>query len=373
MRIAVNTRLLLKGKLDGIGWFTYEAFKRICIQHPEHQFIFLFDRPYNEDFIFAENITAVTLYPQSRHPILWYLFFEWSVPLALKKYKADVFITPDGWLSLRTKVKTLAVIHDLNFEHFPRFLKFSHRIYLNYFFHRFAQKADRIVTVSEYSKNDIAELYGISKDKIDVVYNGSHDLYKPVNESIKIKIKKEFTKGKPYFIFIGSLHPRKNLSNLFRAFDEFRKLNQTETKLVIVGQKQWWNGEIEDAYNAMEFKKEVIFTGRMAPEVLNELLASSLALTYVSLFEGFGIPIVEAFYAETAVITSANTSMPEVAGEAALLVDPYSVTAIADAMQLIDSNPELRSSLIEKGKSRRLLFSWDQTAEKLWTSIEKIF
>jgi glycosyltransferase involved in cell wall biosynthesis len=372
MIIAVNTRLLLKGKLDGIAWFTYESFKRITTKHPEHQFIFFFDRPYHQDFVFADNVTPIVLQPPARHPVLWYLFFEWSVCSALKKYKADVFISPDGWLSLRSKVKSLAVIHDLNFEHFPQFVKPVHRIYLNYYFHRFAQRANRIATVSEYSKNDIAKMYGISNDKIDVVYNGSHKLYHAVSDEVKERMKIEFSNGKPYFIFIGSLHPRKNLGNLFKAFDVFRKKNKTETKLIIVGQKQWWNREISDTYNAMEYKNEVIFTGRLAPEILNELLAASLALTYVSLFEGFGIPIVEAFYAETAVITSDITSMPEIAGNAALLVDPYSVPDIAAAMHKIDTDKELRTSLIEKGKIRRMAFSWDQTAIKLWNSIEKI-
>jgi len=372
MRIAVNTRLLLDGKLDGIGWFTYETLKRITIQHPEHQFIFLFDRPYHKDFIFAENVIPVVLYPPARHPVLWYMFFEWSITKALKKYKADVFISPDGWLSLSTNLKTLTVIHDLNFEHFPQFLKFSHSVYFKYFFHRFAQKADRIVTVSQYSKNDISKLYGITEDKIDVVYNGSHELYRPVDEKTKKRMKAEFTNNKPYFIFISTIHPRKNIANLFVAFDLFRKTYDTETKLVIVGQKQWWNGEIANAYESMEFKKEVIFTGRLAPEILNDLLASSLALTYVSFFEGFGIPIVEAFYAETAVITSNITSMPEIAGDAALLVDPYSINAIAEAMHTLDTDNELRTSLIEKGKQRRLNFSWDKSAKELWKSIEKI-
>ena len=99
MRIAVNTRLLLKDKLEGIGWFTFETLKRITKNHPEHEFIFLFDRPYDKEFIFSENIIPVVIQPPARHPFLWYLFFEWSIPAALKKYKADIFISPDGWLS----------------------------------------------------------------------------------------------------------------------------------------------------------------------------------------------------------------------------------------------------------------------------------
>jgi glycosyltransferase involved in cell wall biosynthesis len=340
--------------------------------HPEHEFIFFFDRAFAPEFIFASNVTPVVLHPQSRHPLLWYIYFEWSVYFALKKYKVDLFLSTDGWLSLRSKVKTLNVIHDLNFEHFPQFLKFSHRLYLNYFFRRFARKADRIVTVSEYSKKDISDLYHIPLKKIDVVYNGAHELYAGVNDDVKENLKKEYSAGHPYFIFIGSLHPRKNLANLFKAFDLFRKSNESTTKLLIVGQKQWWNGEISKAFESMEFKDEVIFTGRLAPEKLNELLASSLALVYVSLFEGFGIPIVEAFYAETAVITSTTTSMPEVAGDAALLVDPYSVKAIAEALYAIDTDNALRLSLIEKGNIRRTAFSWDLSAEKLWKALEKL-
>ena len=372
MRIAVNTRLLLDGKLEGIGWFTYETLKRITIQHPEHEFIFLFDRPFHPNFIFSPNITPVILYPPSRHPVLWFLFFELSVPFALKKYKADIFISPDGWLSLNSKVKSLAVIHDLNFEHFPQFIKPSHRIYLNYFFKRFAKRANRIATVSLFSKNDISKLYNIEEDKIDVVYNGANDLYKPVSETTKENIKNQFTLGKPFFIFISSLHPRKNIANLFKAFDLFKKNNNSETKLVIVGQKQWWNGEIAEAFDSMEFKDEIIFTGRLSPEVLSKLLASSLALTYASLFEGFGIPIVEAFYAETAVITSNVTSMPEIAGDAAILINPYNIEEYANAMQIIDSDEKFRLSLIEKGKIRRNNFNWDKSADNLWKSIEKI-
>ncbi len=372
MRIAVNTRLLLKGKLDGIGWFTYETLKRITVQHPEHQFIFIFDRPYDESFLFSDNVKAVVIYPPARHPLLWYLFFEYSIPYVLKKYKADLFISPDGWLSLRSEIKSLAVIHDLNFEHFPEFVIPSHRFYLKYFFRKFARKADRIATVSEYSKKDIVDLYNISEDKVDVVYNGSNELYAPVNEVIKQNIKKEFTDGKNFFIFISTLHPRKNLSNLFKAFDLFRKQNITDTKLVIVGQKQWWNAEIADAFEKMEFKHEVKFTGRLSPDVLKDLLASALALTYASLFEGFGIPVVEAFYAETAVITSNITSMPEIAGDAAILINPYHIEEYAEAMRKIDNDEEFRLALIEKGKERRKTFSWDKTAEKLWDSIEKL-
>jgi glycosyltransferase involved in cell wall biosynthesis len=119
----------------------------------------------------------------------------------------------------------------------------------------------------------------------------------------------------------------------------------------------------------MKHKDEVIFMGRVAPEELGKMLSSALALTYVSFFEGFGIPILESFYAETPVITSKTTSMPEVAGDAALFADPFSIDEIVSTMKEISTNKELREQLVEKGKIQREKFSWDLSAEKLWNSI----
>ena len=371
MRIGVNTRLFLQNKLDGIGWFGVETMKRITRNHPEHEFFFFFDRKPDKEFIFSSNIKPVVLIPQARHPLLWYLFFEHSITYALKKYKIDLFLSPDGWISLQTKVPTLTVIHDLNFEHYPNFLAKSHQAYMRRYFHKFAQHATRIATVSEFSKHDIKETYNISPSKIDVVYNGSHANYHPYSEDIKIATREKYTDGKPYFIFIGTILMRKNLANLFRAFDNFKTTDTKGIKLVIVGSKKWWKGEIEDTYNAMKHKNDVVFMGRISPEILGQMLSSALALTYVSFFEGFGIPILESFYAETPVITSKTTSMPEVAGDAALLVDPFSINEIVAAMNRVAGDENLRKDLVEKGKIQRNNFSWDLTAKKLWSSILK--
>ena len=371
MRIAVNTRLFLHNKLDGIGWFGVETMKRITRNHPEHEFFFFFDRKPNSEFIFSNNITPIVLYPQARHPILWYLFFEHSITYALKKYKIDIFLSPDGWISLNTNVPTLTVIHDLNFEHYPNFLSKSHQRYMKHYFHQFAHKANRIATVSEFSKHDISETYNISSSKIDVVYNGAHANYRPYPQDIANIIQNKYTDGKPFFIFIGTILMRKNLANLFRAFDIFKNQDKNEIKLVIVGSKKWWKGEIENTCNTMQHKDDVIFMGRVEPEELGKMLSAALALTYVSFFEGFGIPILESYYAETPVITSKTTSMPEVAGDGALLVDPFSLEEIVSAMNRISTDNELRKILIEKGKIQRTKFSWDLTAEKLWQSIIK--
>lgn len=371
MKIAVNTRLLLKDKLEGIGWFTFESLKRITQQHSEHEFIFIFDRPYSDDFIFGNNITPVVIGPQARHPILYYIWFNYSIPKVLATHQVDLFLSPDGYIPLNTKVKTLAVFHDLNFEYYPKDLPFSERYYYRKYFPQFAKKASRLATVSEYSKMDISKLYGVDEDKIDVVYNGANEQYQPLPANIKKLVREKHTGGRPYFIFIGALNPRKNLVNLLKAFDIFKKTDRSSTQLLIVGEKMFKTNSIFETYENMHFKADVVFSGRLNNLELHKALASALALTYVSYFEGFGIPIVEAFYTGTPVITSEVTSMPEVAGDAALLVDPFSAEDIANALLRVSTESELREELIEKGNKRKLEFHWQSTADNLWNSIIK--
>lgn len=373
MKIAVNTRLLLKDRLEGIGWFSHESLRRIVQQHPEHQFYFLFDRPFDDSFVYANNVTPVVAYPQARHPYLWYLFFEWGIPFQLNKINPDLFLSTDGWIPLHLKnTPVVDVIHDLNFEHHPEFIDRSTVLrYYNRYFHRFAQKSDRIATVSEFTRQDIHELYNVPTDRIDVVYNGCNEDFKPLSREDQQHVRDEFSQGCEFFLFVGLIHKRKNLANLFRAFDAFKDRVSSNAKFLVVGDKKWWEGEIADAYATMRHQKDVILMGRQPMDVLCKLYASARALVYASLFEGFGIPIVEAFNAETAVITSNVTSMPEVAGDAAAIVDPYSVEQITDAMTMLWNDDEKRNQLIENGKERRNLFGWQQTAYRLWKTIEK--
>lgn len=372
MKIAVNTRLLLRNKLEGIGWFTYETMSRISKNHPEHEFYFIFDRPFDPHFIFSSNVFPVVIRPQARHPFLFYWWFEKSIPKVLKKINADLFISPDGFLSLSTNVKSLVVFHDINFMHYPNDFPLIVRCYYRYYSPLFAKKASRIVTVSEYSKADIAKQFPVSLNNIDVVYNGANEIYKPLSEQEKREIKQEFTDGKDFFIFVGALNPRKNVTRLLKAFDLFKEKTKSDIKLIIVGERMFKTRSMKKAYRQMVFKDEVIFSGRMTPEKLNRLYGSALALTFVPYFEGFGIPIIEAMNCGTPVITSNVTSMPEVAGDAALLVNPFSVESITDAMIKIYADNDLRYNLIEKGLVQCQKFSWNKTAENFWESVEKV-
>lgn len=370
MNIAVNTRLLLKGRLEGIGRFTFETLKRITVNHPEHKFYFLFDRPYDKSFIFSDNVYPLVIPPQARHPLLFYIWFDFSLPHILKKINADIFVSTDGYLSLKTDVKQLAVIHDLNFEHYPKDVPFLVRKYFKYFFPRFARKAQRIMTVSEFSKQDIRNLYNVSPDIIDVAYNGANEIFKPIEDNFKKEVRNKFTCGKDFFLFVGALHPRKNIKNLLDAFDIFKQ-NNSDFKLLIVGGKQWWTSELQHSYNKMKYKDDVVFTGRVNNEELVNIMGSAFALTYMSYFEGFGIPIIEAFSCKTPVITSNVTSMPEISGDAVLYANPFNPKEIAEKMIEITEDTELRNQIAEKGFERAKLYSWDKTADALWRSIEK--
>lgn len=373
MKIAVNTRLLIENKLDGIGWFTYEVLKRLTAAHPEHEFIFLFDRPYSKQFVFGPNVTPVVYGPPTRHIALIYFWFEWVLPSKLKKLKADLFFSPDGWVPLRSGIPTVSVIHDLNFETHPEYLPSYIAKYFRYFFPKFAAKASRLATVSNFSKMDIISKYKIPDEKIDVVYNGVNDLFRPTDEKLRTETRNRFSNGAPYFMFVGVLHPRKNIVNLLKAFDSFKKQAGSDHKLLIIGQAKWGTAEMNEVFESLKFKDDVVFTGRLNELDLANVVAAAEAMLYVPFFEGFGIPILEGMASGIPVITSNLTSMPEVAGDAALLVDPYSVDSISQAMITLHSSAELRSAYIERGLKRAKEFSWDITAMNMWQTIEKTF
>ena len=373
MKIAVNTRLLLKNKLEGIGIFSCATLSRITKAHPEHQFYFLFDRQFDESFVFSDNITPMVAYPQARHPYLWYLFFEYGIPLKLRSIQPDLFLSTDGWIPTRLRIPVVNVIHDLNFVHHPEFIKPVVLRYYDRFFPKFARNATQLATVSEFSRQDIHESYQVPLDRISVVYNGVNETYAPLSEERQAEVRKQYAQDCDFFLFVGLIHKRKNLANIFRAFDLFKERTDNATKLVVVGDKKWWAGEIEDTYLQMRHREDVIMLGRQQLDVVSALTASAIAMVYTSLFEGFGQPIVDSFKAHTPVITSNISSMPEIAGEAAHLVDPYSVEQIADALCRLKTNDNYRNALIKKGIERENLFTWDRTADLLWRTIEKVF
>lgn len=370
MRIAVNTRMLLQGRLEGIGWYTCEILLRLSRQHPQHEFIFFFDRDWDPAFLFGPNVTPVRVYPPARHPLLFWIWFEWRLPALLRRYRADVFFSPDGFLSLRTPLPTLLTVHDLAYKHFPGHVHGLQRAYYRHFMPRFLQRADHIVAVSEATRQDILDS-GIDPAKVSVAHNGANSRFRPAGEEACAKLRAEFTGGRPYFLYVGAIHPRKNVARLVRAWSLFRRDSGLPHCLVLLGRMAWMAEDVRQAIEESPYREDILTVGYQADR-LPEFYSAAEALVYVSLFEGFGIPVLEALCCDTPVITSRVSSMPEVAGQAALLVDPENIAAIAAALRRIAVEPELRERLVTAGRSQRERFSWDQAAEIVWTRLQNL-
>ena len=372
MIIAVNTRFLLPNRLEGVGWVAYETLSRMVAAHPEDTFIFFFDRPYHPSFVFAKNVKPVALFPQARHPFLFIWWFEWSVARALKRYKADVFLSNDNFCTLNTNVPTCLVLHDVAWTHAEGRVGGLMQWYYDFFVPKFLKKADRIVTVSNFVKQDALRAYPfLDKNKMEVAYNACRSAFKPLQNDEKTAIKAQYTEGSDFFIFVGAVHLRKNVHRLIKAFSVFKKRTNAAVKLLIVGPLGRQTDDVKMAFEQSNFQKDIIFTGYVANEELPKLVGAALAMTYVSLSEGFGIPILEAFNCDVPVLTSNTTSMPEVAADAALLVSPESVEEIAHALERLAFDNNLRTYLIEKSRQRRLDFDWDRTTAILYENIKK--
>jgi glycosyltransferase involved in cell wall biosynthesis len=372
LKIAVNTRLLLPGKLEGIGWFACETLSRIVKQHPEHTFYFLFDRQYDKRFIFAENVVPIIIGPPARHPILWYIWFQWRMRRVLRKLKPDLFFSPENYMPLGTGVPSVIVMHDLAYEHYPETVPVLVRWYYKRYFPGFAKEAIRIATVSEFTRQDIHEKYGISLEKLSVVNNGVDETFRVLHDEEREKIRQDHSDGKPYFFFVGGLYPRKNIGRLIEAFEQFKKNTGAPHRLLIAGKAVYGTDRWIAQAKESEYARDIKFLGRVqSQEELNRLYNGAEALAYVSLFEGFGIPCLEAMRCGTPVITSNTSSMPEICGKAAYYVDPLSVDSIEKALAAIASSPELRHELREKGTTRQAQFTWNKTANLLWKVIEK--
>ncbi|RMG26404.1 MAG: glycosyltransferase family 1 protein [Bacteroidetes bacterium] len=369
--IAVNTRLLLKDRLEGISRFTYEVLRRLTTRHPEVHFSFIFDRPYDESFIFGANVEPHVLFPQARHPVLWHSWFHFSTPLLLRRLKPDLYFSPEFYLSGAKDLPQVPVFHDLAYEHFPEDIGRWAAAYCRHYSPRYARKAAHILTVSEYSRQDLATRYQLPLEKISVVYNGASEHFRPMPEAEQAVVRARYSRGCPYFYFVGTLQPRKNISRLLRAFDQFRAGVSEPVKLLVVGRKGWKYREAMQTYEQMRFKEEVVFTGFVSDEELAGLAASALALCYVPYLEGFGIPVLEAMYCDTPVICSNLSSLPEVAGQGAMLVDPFKEEDIARAMQAVYADAGLRQQLIEAARLQRQQFSWDQTSQRVWQVLSR--
>lgn len=364
MNIAVNTRLLLKHRMEGIAVFTWEICRRLAKQNPEDHFYFFFDRKPDPTFTSIDNVHAIVIKPQARHHLLWTYWFEHALPRAFKKYKIDVFFSPESYLSLKTKVPTILVTHDLCFLHYPSGYKKSHLNYLKKYGPLFHQRADHIIAVSQTTKLDIEKQYSIDPSKISVVYNAPREIFQPLPGSTQHQLKQRLTAGNPYILYVGSIHPRKNIARLIRSFDQLQKTHPTDHRLVLYGRWVFGNKESETSIESSAFSDRILLLGDKDC-LVQEIIGAADCLVYPSLYEGFGIPIVEAMACGIPVVTSGRGAMKEVGGDAAIYIDPETVSSIAEGIHHALSFVGTNDSIIHRAHNNCQRFSWDESAAKV--------
>lgn len=284
---------------------------------------------------------------------------------------ADIVHFPYNWsFPLRKSAPTLLTIHDV----IPLNFREAQGAFTNLFLYRPGMRLatrlnDAIATVSEFSRQDISERLGAPLSKITAIPNGLN-VPPPPDKGIQAALRERFELEEGFVLYVGGIHERKNVGRLIRAFAKLRQALDFRGRLLITGSvsgapyQEKMKAQLDQVVIATDMAEHVIFTGFVSDRELEELMRLAHFLVYPSLYEGFGIPILEAMQIGTPVITSELTAMPEVAGEAALLVDPYSVDDIAAAMARLLNDPSIREELVQKGVERAQEFSWARTGEE---------
>jgi len=371
MVIAVDTRFLMNDHEEGYGYFLYENFRHIVRSYPEHHFIFIFDRAGDKNFLPEKNVKTVVVNPVARSPLLWKLWYEIRIPAVLKKYKADIFVGCHGICSLTTKIPQCLLLHDLSFLRSASLGKRSHAVFYKRNTQSFLDKAKSVVVLSSHSKKAVTQHYKIDAGKIMIVPPAVKKIFRELTDEEKTEIKWKLTGGKEYFLNSGSIHPRENIISLLKAFSVFKKKQSSNWKLVLTGKLTAEYRDFTESLETYKYRDDVVLTGRLSEDELARVLSSAYAMVYPSLGKDFAAPVLEAMSSSIPVITSGDSSMQEMAGDAALYCDPVDHGGIAEKMILLYKDENLRSLLIEKGKEIAKQYDWNKSSLLLWQGIIK--
>lgn len=371
MKIAVDTRHLRDGHpLSEEGIFLYEVIKRVIKKNPGHEFIFIFDRPCEEKFLRDKSIIPVVARPEISNLLLVKFWYDIKIPALLKKYKADVFIAANGICSLTAKIPQCLVVNDLSYLYYPSFMKNAELAFLKRYTGRFLRKANSIVTFSEYLEKSISSLNVVQKEKVNIVRGTVSNVFYPLNEREKEEIKQNYTEGKNFFLYAGAIHPQKNLINLLKAFSVFKKRQKSDWKLVLAGNTVRGYKTFSQSLESYKHRADVVMVDAKDEEIA-QLTGSAYAFIYPPFGEGMGVQVLKAMNSHIPVITSENSAMQEIAGDAALYINPADYKNIADKMMLIYKDESLRNTLIEKGKLVAANYTWEKAADLFWQGILK--
>lgn len=365
MKIAIDIRSA-GGEKAGKGWFTFNIVRNLLKIDKKNEYIL-----YCSDFVagFEEfkNARQKRIMGKS---ILWHI----NTAIDVYKEKANIFFAPTSFIIpilLPKSTKSIVVVHDLVAFLFPK----THNkkaVFIEKLLLKTAlKKAYKIVTVSKNTKKDVIEKFAIDEQKIEVIYCSAGEGYGKVKEEILKEFAEKTNLPNKFFLAVGTIEPRKNYVNLIKAFALIRE-RFPEYYLIIVGKNGW---EFESVYEEIKrnyLQKYVHILGYLSEKSLVNLYNLAEALVFPSFYEGFGIPPLEAMKSHCPVISSCTSSLPEVVGDSALLIDPESPSQIAEAMVKIIIDQDLKNSLKEKGLKQSEKFSWEASAGRLYEMIHKM-
>ncbi|HEY9404371.1 MAG TPA: glycosyltransferase family 1 protein [Pyrinomonadaceae bacterium] len=288
-----------------------------------------------------------------------------TFPVELRRHRADLlhvqFTAPPF-----APCPVVATIHDLSFEHLPETFNRRSWMQLRLTVRRTARMAAHIITPSEFSRRDLVETYGVAPERVSVTLAAAAPHFRPAPADAVAEVKRRYGIEGDYVLAVGSIQPRKNLVRLVRAYSDLRRRRSHDKlpQLVIVGKRAWLYGETLRAVEQSGIAPNVIFTGYAPERDLPALYTGALCFIYPSYFEGFGLPPLEAMQCGTAVVAGDRTSLPEVVGDAGLLVNPFDEDAIGAAIARLIDDGELRARLGLRGRERAALFNWTETARQ---------
>jgi glycosyltransferase involved in cell wall biosynthesis len=287
------------------------------------------------------------------------------LPLALWRERIDL-LHAEMIAPLLTPARIVVTVYDLSYEHYPAFFATGVAAAFRQFVPRTVRRAAVVLTLSEFSRQEIVRCYDVPPEKVVVTLCAADPMFRPLKDEARLAaVRARYGTGDRFILCVGDLQPRKNLKRLIAAYVRLRQADAMRPKLVVVGRKVWLYDDIFAAARASGYADELIFTGYVPDEDLVMLYNAADVFVYPSLYEGFGLPPLEAMTCGTPVITSNTSSLPEVVGDAALTVDPVDVEALARAMATVLADTDLRARLSACGRQRAAAFSWEAAARTI--------
>ena len=366
MKIAVDARPLIP-PLTGIGRYTYELLQRLV--QSEHEWYLYSNVPLNYDFLTRSNVTVYIMPFAGGWPGLSTIAAQLVYPVWAKQHCIDVFWSPRHHLPLMLSldIPSVLTIHDLVWMYFPETMSKLGRILEKWLMPPSIRKASAIVAVSHATLGAVVKEFYVEPERLSVVTPAPPKgvVLQDRSKLLQMGLKQ------PYMLFVGTVEPRKNLINLLSAFAALPEQIRDKALFVIVGGKGWGGVDLDEHISLLGLKKHVRVLGYIDESTLALLYSEAMFLAMPSLYEGFGMPIVEAMQYGKAVLTSNNSSMPEVASDAGFLVNPSDEASMIDGLQEMITNSELRGGLAENAKSSAARFDWDISSQQLMAVFEK--